>query len=222
MVATLERLTESAPQPNFEPTADRPDGRSIFMDSRIFYWEHYDLLPEKYGVVAHLGGYSQGNHKTHTVIFSAESETEELVWQHTVATRDEGRTTRQLHVKNDGTLSGWSVSFDHQGQMGKLHEFATPDCLKDWVRIRKLIDSHKAREDAIQLRAQKESSVEALALFALKRAKLGELAFRGDFEKRQKALKKFGFTTLGLLQSPNPTQAKQLELFHDVGVRKQT
>ena len=163
MVATIEHQTDRDPQA-IELPIDRPSGRSIGTESFIFHLENTDLLPDKFGVVAHIKD-EQG--AGHTVIFDARDGQRGYTWQHTVAQQHGGTVLRQIAPQKDGSLGGWEAQYRSNGLLVSVLELDEDGCVSAWEDITAVINSTGAVESKDALRGTKERQRENLAQFAL-------------------------------------------------------
>lgn len=188
MVTTLQP-TEMAPKPiDFEPSIDRPDGRSIFKEAFLFYIDHRDILPNGYGKVAGLSiEDEQGRlQETHSVALENEGVTR-LAWQYTVASALGGRLVRQINLTANGTMTGWSAIFEPNGRALAVRDFKyspdmpTEDLSKKeqaaiaesglwfgvvWGAISKVLRAEGVRKDIDLIRTRKAEKERELHDFA--------------------------------------------------------
>jgi hypothetical protein len=134
MVQTISPPLETQ-MPNF----DRPDGRSIFLESELLAMYFADLMSEGCGVVSQETKRIQDEQLAETVILDVRNKTasasQEFGWQHTLATT-EGVTRSRLKVNSLGHLFCWQVEYNKSGQtISTVDDLSEPKIQLVWEAI---------------------------------------------------------------------------------------
>lgn len=184
-----------------EPTIDRPNGRSFFMASQLFYLDNSDLFTSPEALVTQ----ATVDQLHHTVMVDVSDPAYMFRWQ-LVTAGNNGRTVTELQVARKGEVSGWTAQYTSQGALANVGVIDENNWQQAGNKITQLINSEDLEKKAAQERSDHVKNEVAMANFMLT-GKLGDLKlYRKAYEKENARLsdrlKKFGFSVVKFQQAP--------------------
>lgn len=154
MVQTITRPAEQG----FE-TADRPIGRSIFMESELFCLDNLDVFPSRQILVDQTAD-PEAEVNT-TVLFDAQQPQASFRWQFIEGGKN-GRTVKELYVTPKET-TGWVAKYDSSGRLTGTHDLGSDGLIETWQAVQAVMQSERVAEKAAEARgtkAKKEAAFE--------------------------------------------------------------
>jgi hypothetical protein len=147
-----------------ESPIDRPNGRSIFMESHTFHLYNSDLLSQGYGLLAQEADKDMALHAIH---MEAQHESAGYVWQYTIAPQYGGRTVTQMSVDHAGRLEGWTAKYRPNGGVSIVADMGPEDCIHLWEGINEVLNSQYLHEKAEEMRSNREKLLDKLSQFLI-------------------------------------------------------